>query len=267
MGIDYIVDFGCAPKDALTVEGMMIRMKSRDRAERIIDLYRAQGDYREPAEMGFEMIRRTPDGEEEIQVVVVQDLLDMAAELAPWERYCDGCPANHLATRFGCAGYINYPITDQAERWLLAQLPDNNHPLPFLLLQKAMREMGYTGQGAGPLRAQEAVFLENMEPEERVIEGFRITGDQVFELLFLSGPIRPAHATMLLQFFGGISPDLDADTIMQMAVPPSQEWIDEHIPFQHQIMGDDDPSIVSLKQYFWALYTAYRLGATVLLDV
>lgn len=267
MGIDYMIDLACKPKEALTVEGLMVRLKGRERAARIIELYRDQGDQRPPADMGFEMVRRLPDGSEEAEVIVVQDLLDMAQELNPWEGYCEGCPANHLSTPFGCTGYINYPLTEKAEQWLLDQLPDNSHPLPFLLLQKAVREMGYQGTAAAPLRDQEGVFFSSLEPLERNIDGFRINSNQVFELLFLSGPIRPAHATMLLQFFGGLSPDLDADTIMQLAVPPSQEWIETQTPFQHQIRGTDDASIVAIKQYLWALYTAYRLGVMVLLDV
>ena len=55
MGIDYIVDLDCAPKRALTVEGLMGRLKGRDRAEKIIQLYRDQGDMRPPQQMAFEI--------------------------------------------------------------------------------------------------------------------------------------------------------------------------------------------------------------------
>jgi hypothetical protein len=127
--------------------------------------------------------------------------------------------------------------------------------------------MGYSGQSAAALRAQEGVFLESVRALDRDIDGFRISGDQVFELLFLSGAIRPAHGSLLLQFFGGISPDLEADDIMRLAVPPSVEWIDERVPFQHRRAWSDDDSIASLKEFFRALHIAYRLGVPVLLDV
>jgi hypothetical protein len=267
MGIDYIIHYDCEPKRALTLEGLMNRLKGRDRAAKIIGLYRDQGDRRSPSQMGFEMVRRLPDGTEETEVVIVQDLLDAAAELAPWEPYCLGCPANRTATPFGCVGTINYPISSAAERWLLDQLPGNDHPLVFMLLQKALHEMGYTGEAAVPLRAQSSVFLENPEPLERDLGGVPVTGDQVFELLFLSGPIRPAHGSLLLQFFGGISPDLEADVMMQLAVPPSQAWIEKNIPFLLAPAVSDDASIASLKEFFRALHIAYRLSVPVLLDV
>jgi hypothetical protein len=268
MGIDYIIHYECDPKQALTVEGLMIRLKSRDRAQTIIQFHRDQGDYRPPSEMGFEMVRRLPDGTEETEILLVQTLLDLAAELVPWEPACIDCPANRTGVSFGCVGAINYPLSTCAERWLLDQLPDNNHPLPFMLFQKAIRELGYTGDSVAALRAQSGVFLESPDPQKRCLsDALRVNGNQVFEILFLSGPIQPAHGSLLLQFFNGISPDLDAGEMMQLAAPPSLAWIDEHIPFLHTIGASDDVSIKALKNFFYALHIAYRLQVPVLLDV
>lgn len=267
MGVDYVIHYDCEPKRALTTEGIMERLKGRDRAQKIIRLYRDQGDTRPPTKMGFEMIRRRADGTEQIEMILIQDLLDAAKELEPYEPYCADCPANRAGTPFGCIGYINYPISAQAERWLLEQLPNNDHPLPFMLLQTAVREKGYSGKTVAPLRAQESTFFESPTPLERDFGELRISGDQIFEILFLSGPIFPAHGSMLLQFFGGISPDLDADVMMRLAVPPSQEWITENVPFLHKSNPADDESIWALKEYFYALHLAYRLGVPVLLDV
>jgi len=267
MGIDYMIGYDSEPKRAFTIAGLMGRLKSRERAQTIIELYRRQGDMRSPEFMGFEMVRHTADGTEETETIVIQDLLDLAEELKPYESYCVGCPANRSETSFGCIGSINYPLSAESERWLLDQLPDNSHPLTFMLLQKAVRAMGYTGDAASPLRVQQGVFLESPVSLERRIGDFSISGNQVFELLFLSGPIKPAHAALLLQFFGGISPNLDADVMMQLATPPSQDWINDHVPFLHRVAAGDDASIVSLKQFFQALYLAYRLDVPVLLDV
>jgi hypothetical protein len=267
VGIDYIIDYDCAPKRGLTREGLVSRLKARERAEAIIQLYRDEGDARAPAEMGFEMVRRAADGSEETEVIVVQDLLDMAAELEPWEPHCTGCPANLLGVPFGCVGSINYPISAQAERWLLDQLPDNEHPLVFVLLQKILREQGYSGATGARLRSQAGMFVASDTRLERDVSGVHVTSDQVFEILFLSAPVRPAHAALLLQLFGGIARDLDADTMLQLAVPPSRDWIDEHAPFLHQPSPHDDASISELKAFFEALYAGFRLGVPVLLDV
>ena len=83
MALDYVIDQDCAPKQALTTAGILERLKARERASTIIRLYRRSGDQRSPREMGFEMLRTAADGSEETQIVVVQHLLDSAAELDP----------------------------------------------------------------------------------------------------------------------------------------------------------------------------------------
>ncbi len=267
MGIDYIIHYECAPKEALTLAGLMGRLKGRDRARAIIDLYREEGDQRAPAEMGFEMVRRLPDGSEEVEIVVVQDLLDAAAELTPWESHCTGCPANVMGTPFGCIGTINYPISAHAERWLLDQLPENEHPLLFTLIQAMIREMTIDGASAAQLRTSDGIIFESEHVPTRRIGHVEINGNQVFEMLFLTGPIHPAHGALMLQFFGGISQDLDADQMVQLSNPPSAAWIDAHIPYLHEPDTGDDGTILTLKEFFRAVHRAYKLGVSVLLDV
>jgi len=267
MGIDYMIHYDCEPKRALSVAGLMARLKGRERAERIIQLYRDEGDARPPREMAFEMVRSAADGSEEREVIVVQDLLDAAAELEPWEHFCVGCPANRIGVPFGCIGTINYPLSLQGERWLLDQLPDHRHPLIFTLLQSAVRERGFSGMSGAGLRTQAGVFFEADEAPERDLESIRLDGNQLFEMLFLAGPIAPAYGSLLLQFFGGIPQDLEADVMMQLADPPAEAWIEQHAPFLLRHEHGDDATVTALKEFVWALYLAFRLRVAVLLDV
>src|SRR5438067_12687346 len=111
MAIDYVIDFDCVPKQTLTSAGLLARIKARNRAEAIIKLYRDHNDNRPPAEMGFEMVRRTPDGAEETQVVMVKDLLADALPLEALVAHCVGCPANRRKSAFGCFDFINYQLS------------------------------------------------------------------------------------------------------------------------------------------------------------
>jgi len=267
VGIDYLIDYGCPPKHAFSLAELVARLKGKERAERIIRLYRDNGDWRPPSEMGFEFVRRAADGAEETEVVIVQNLLDAAAELEPWAEHCRACPANRFADAFGCMDAISYPITERAERWLLARLPEESHPLPYMLLQKAIREHGYKGEIARKLRAQQGVFFEAEEAPVRDLHALHVSGDQVFEMLFLAGHIQPAHGSLLLQFFGGISQDLDPDVIMQLAAPPSEAWIEENVPFLLAAETGDPPDILAFKRFFEAMYWAFRLRVALLLDV
>src|SRR5688572_641387 len=122
MAIDYVIDYPCVPKETLSTGGILERLKARERAGAVIKLFREAGDQRPPSEMGFEFTRTTLQGEEENRVIVVQEMLDLAAELDPLAHYCADCPANIMGVPYGCVGAIEYPISVAAERWLLDQL-------------------------------------------------------------------------------------------------------------------------------------------------
>ena len=199
MAIDYVVDYACVPKETLGTAGILDRLKARDRANTVIQLYRDGGDQRPASEMGFEMSRSLPDGSEETRVIIVQDMLDQAAELNPLASYCEGCPANLIGQPFGCVNYVQYPLSAAGEVWLLKQLPSPEEPLPWLLLRQAVEEMGYTGLSVEPLRAGESYFADP-NGFARGLGEFTVSTNQVFEMLFMLGHIQPAHAGVLLLF-------------------------------------------------------------------
>lgn len=267
MAIDYVIDYACVPKEVLTTEGIVERLKARERAQAVIRLFRENGDQRPPSEMGFEFTRTNAAGEEETQVIVVQAMLDRAAELDPLAQYCAGCPANVSGEPFGCVGSIAYPISAASERWLLDQLPGIDQPLAWLLLRQGVQEMGYDGAPVRPLRANPAYFEERRVAGRDLVE-FVMTADQVFEMLFLLGSIQPAHAGVLLLLFGAIPRDVEAGQIVQiMNRALSVDEIKRDYPFQMAILPDDDPTVAALKAFFHALYRAWTLNVPLLLDV
>lgn len=267
MAIDYIIDYPCAPKEALTTEGIVERLKARERANAVIKLFREAGDQRPPSEMGFEFTRTNLGGEEENRVIVVQEMLDLAAELDPLAHFCEGCPANVKNAPFGCIGSIEYPISVAAERWLLDQLPGIDLPLVWLLLRQGVQELGYDGESVAPLRANPIYFEERRVAGRDLVE-FVFNANQVFEMLFLLGNIQPAHAGVLLLFFGAIPREVDAGQIVQiMNRTLSEDEIARDYPFQMQIQPDDDRTIAALKDFFRALHRAWWLGVPLLLDV
>jgi hypothetical protein len=267
MAIDYIIDYPCAPKEALTTEGIVERLKSRERAYAVIKLFREAGDQRPPTEMGFEFTRTNLSGEEENRVIVVQEMLDLAAELDPLAHFCAGCPANVRNTPFGCIDAIEYPISAAAERWLLDQLPGIDLPLVWLLLRQGVQELGYDGASVEPLRANPIYFEERRVAGRDLVE-FVFSANQVFEMLFLLGSIQPAHAGILLLLFGAIPRDVDAGQIVQiMNRTLNEDEIARDYPFQMQIQPDDDRTTAALKDFFRALHRAWWLGVPLLLDV
>jgi hypothetical protein len=265
MAIDYVIDYDCVPKQTLGTDGILERLKARERAESIIQLYRQHGDDRPPKEMGFEMVRTAADGSEETQIIIVQHLLDSAEELTPLEHFCDGCPANRTGDPFGCMGRISYPLSPFGEAWLLNQLPEPTEPLVWLLLRQGIRDLHYDGSSVKPLRAAGTTHFSEQRTIQRVLGEITVDSDQVFEMTFLLGHIQPNHAGILLLFFGAIPRDLEADEIMQIGTMPLDQR--QQHDFRITVSADDDPTTAELKQFLYALYLAWQLDVRLLLDV
>jgi len=265
MAIDYVIDYDCPPKQERGTEGIQERLKGRERAKTIIKLFREKGDQRPPSEMGFEFTRSTPEGQQETQLIVVQELLDKTAELKPLEHHCAGCPANRTGTPFGCMGFIQYPISSKGEVWLLDQLPSIHEPLLWLLLKQGVENFQYDGQQVLALRQESDVYFENRYAAARHLGEFTITANQTFEMMFTVGDIIPNHGAVLLLFFNAIErSELDAQEIMTLA-PASTEKIAQH-PFLMQGFAGDDKTILELKDFLHALYIAWTLNVKLLVD-
>jgi hypothetical protein len=264
MAIDYIIDYDCTPKQTLTTNGILERLKGQARAQEIIRMFRDAGDARPPSQMGFQLTRRNAAGEAETEDIVVQSLLDQAEQLKPLEQHCVGCPANRSGKPFGCMGAINYPITGESEAWLLNRLPTPDDTLVWLLLKRGVDNFLYDGQTIAALRIQGDTYFEDRKPAERRLGEFSIDANQVFEMMFTVGDIIPNHAGVLLLFFHAIPRELDAAQIMQLT--PAAPDADEQHPFLLDRSSGPDPSTNDLKAFFRALYIAWKLHVKVIID-
>lgn len=262
MAIDYIIDYDCLPKQTLGTNGILERIKGRERAETIIQLYREHGDDRPPSEMGFELSKNTPDGQSEPIIVVVQDLLDAAQALKPLESACIGCPANRSGEPFGCMGFVHYPLSGRGETWLLNRLPSPAEPLVWLLLKQGVENFLYDGRSAKQWRENTDAYFEDKIAAVRPLGEFQLTADQVFEMIFAVGDIGPNHGGILLLFFGAIPRDIEANDIMRIGRDgPSGRY-----PFLLSNDPDDDATISQLKALLHALYVAWTLNVRLLVD-
>ncbi len=268
MALDYVIDYDCAPKRALGTAGILERLKSRERATTIIRLYRRSGDRRPPREMGFEMVRTAADGSEETQIVIVQHLLDSAAELDPLASHCAGCPANRVGASFGCTGQVRYPIAPQAEAFLLNRLPTPPEaPLVWLLLKQGIRDFNYDGSSVRPLRAAERDIFSAARALRRDLGELPVDSDQVFEMVFLTGHIQPNHGAILLLFFHAIArAELEAMQITGLGALPAEERAALDCLIADGEAAEDDAT-AAMRDFLRALYLAWRLDVRLLLDV
>lgn len=272
MAIDTMIEFDCAPKAELTSAGILERLKERQRAQEVIEWFRAAGDERSPAQMGFEFSQSTPSDSGDKQLIVVQDLLDHAAVLDERADHCMTCPANRASRPYGCAGFIQYPITALAETWLLDRLPAPDEPLVWLLLRQGIQKLGYDGASVKALRAADAghtadgpTYFELPDAPQRRLGELRVSSDQLMEMIFGVGErIIPNHAGILLLFVHAIERDLEAEEIQDIS--SSQPSTRESYRFEMSVTDDSDQCIREFVAFFQALYTAWKLDAPLFVD-
>lgn len=221
MGIDYVVNLGCAPKKKLSTEKIIALVKSRNQAETVIELMRQDGDQRPVEQLTFTHVVMRPEGPTE-QEVSVGTLLQQSKELDVHAHHCEGCKANLFGQPYGCYGSISYPIPAEAEKWLMSLLSKDLKSAPGHLLRSAVTDFGYTGGMFLDMRPQD-MFFESPKPVKRkwgsFLSGWTLTSDQLLEMLFGLGNLQPAHCQMMCLILGMLQTDEDAEPLP----PPPEE--------------------------------------------
>ena len=266
MAIDYRIEYDCIPKNALTAAGILERLKEKQRADEVIRWFREHGDSRPPAEMGFRFNRRSPGETGAEQVIVVQDLLDRAAELEPLAPHCRGCPANRSGAPFGCIGFIRYPISAAAETWLMDRLPVPDEPLIWLLLRQGIRQFGYDGAAVKALRDgenDERTYFELPVAPQRRLGEFWVSADQMLEMILGVGErIHPNHGGILLLFFDAIERRLEADEIRDISASDGRR----QAAFTMRLEAQADAGQREFFDFFRALHLAWTLNVPLYVD-
>jgi hypothetical protein len=206
VGIDYIVDLDCRPKQELSLEKLVALIKGQNQASVMIQIARRQGDQRPPEQLSFTRMVMRPEGAVE-EKINVSTLLDQARALQPRAHHCQGCKANLLARPFGCYGSVSYPISAHAEEWLMSLLPKELDGPAGHLLRSAVTDLKYTGGMFLGMRPQE-MFFESRTPIKRRwgswFSGWTLTSDQVLQMLFGLGNLQPSHCKMMSVILGMI---------------------------------------------------------------
>ena len=262
MGVDYVVDLECAPKDALGVQGVVDLLKARHRAEYVRDVLRANGDTRPLTEMTFQTVVLRPEGPVE-EEVSVQSLFDRAAALDPHAAACQGCEARCQPVPFGCVGYVSYPVREATETWLLEQLPADLGSPAGTMLASAFRDFGWDGTFTERLRAQGDTFFERRAGGQRRWQtGFTVTSDQLWQILFGLGHLSPAHSMMCALFVGVIPHHTNAEGLAQLSRDTAR--IGGHA-LRYDV-DHEDPQIAEVARFLRAMGLAAALGVSLLID-
>lgn len=122
------------------------------------------------SEWTFKTVVLGPNGPQETEMRIF-DLLAEATPLETLAQHCTSCPANIRSTDFGCGGAIHYPITAQAERWLVSRLPADLNSVRGHLLTSAIADFSFSGSDIDAARSRKEIY-ESTVPAIRKWGGF-----------------------------------------------------------------------------------------------
>lgn len=214
MAIDYLLAMGCEPQKLLGVERLVGLHRTRILARTALAHMRDDGDARSPDEIEVQLTTRKPEGAS-ARGVTLQTLLDEAAPLDEVAPACARCPAG-FTREFACHRRIRYPIPEHVEAWLMSRLPSSLESTAGTLLARGLREFGWDGAPAAKLRAAGTTYFESrapygvrwQSPGETGTGTLEISSDQLFQMMFLVGPLAATHCLMLALFCGVLPHDI-----------------------------------------------------------
>ncbi len=255
MAIDFYASMPCQVRETVTDSDLLRMEKARNRANVVLNAMRnnPQTDKSKPeSEWTFKSVMLGPDGPEEVEMRIA-DCLAQAAPLEELARNCEGCPANIRSADFGCGGAIHYPITEQAERWLVSRLPDDLTTPRGFMLTSAIADFNFDGADIDAARNRKDLYDANTSAERKwgslLSKKTRITSSQILHMAFNVGSLQPAHAKLVAFFLGFLNDEFDiSDDPANLPQP-----------------GDDDRT-KELKLFFTAAALAGTYQAPVFID-
>jgi hypothetical protein len=268
MGIDYGVELSCPVKERFGRQTMLRLLKGRDHAKAVIQAYRDHGDERPSADITFGRTVLTPDtttvDATAIEDVSAQMLLDQAAVLDPYESLCSHCHANVGRVPFGCLQTIAYPIAAVAETWLLDRLPSDLGSPAGKMLKAAISDLPYKGRSIQEMRAVTGTYFDRSAPASRVWGRgplrYRITADQLLEMMIGLGELEASHCFMLTVFLGIVPSDVPP------AVWRKQATLYQTLSRASLLMDLSEPRIDAWAVFLRALATASIYGLRLWVD-
>jgi hypothetical protein len=279
MGADLMICFDCPVKAKLgsgtdgTLELLRLK-KQKSQAESLVETLRGSGDQRalKDIPIGLRVLR--PDRTQEKEQTL-QDMIDESAKLDSLAPICSTCQANLFDDSFGCWGYVNYPITESGEEWMMARLQPAS-TLGGRLLLKAIADFDYDGATFARFRANGV--CERKTPVVTVVKkaflsSTKVTADQVFQGIFaLSEPMNAGHCMLVLLWLGALLVDgkVPADP---NDPTPLMRLTNAETPAQRMALGklsagetSDDPGIFAMQRMLAAMHRSWVLDVPLFVD-
>lgn len=244
MAIDYVLRLPCAVRQDFPEPKLVALVRHLGVAEFALGKLRQTHPQHDPRTLAeqctVEITTTAADGTARQLPVTVAQIFSMVAPLGKVREHCKTCRANVADRHFGCIAKINYPISREAETWLLARLPDDENNQDLQLLLKFLADLGIDGAPVDEQRGRTQVFEAKSAPFRTwggIFDRRKITSSQLLHMLAFGGTIGPEQARLYTRMLG-------LNTILSEPHPRSDQ-------------------IEQFKTFFCAVVMAGRLNAPV----
>ena len=266
MAVDFIVALPCPVKKELTTEGLLSLLKERGRANALLAMLQNDGLSREEAMAKKITINlMSTEGVVEQQEVAVEEMFMRGNTLAKYQPHCAKCHAAQ-GRDFGCCDAINYPITEDGEKWL-AQVVEKakEKGLPNTMALDFLLDNGVSGINFAHMRRDKRqTFFTPPDAQKFELDGREFDLNQVWEVLIGPPNIERPHQIALLFLSGGlrIEDEQPKSGTFQQACSVTDEdngkknWWVFDMPYNE----GDDRTVIGLKSFFHALFCAFSMG-------
>jgi hypothetical protein len=267
MAITYLVELPCAVKERFAPRRFLHRLYEHDRANEALNKARLANPAISPEDVSFQVAGRQ-DGKPVLRETTVARSFARWAELESLSGSCAGCPARISGRAFSCRGEVQLPLSLRGEAFLMSIVRGSEaEPGPQLLLNY-FASNGVTGNRPEEMRRLPGVFFESPQPlVRRYQSGARISSNQMFELLFLSGRITQRQSRFLLGLLDLYTPHLTSAAPEELAGLRLFERYDNGLllarsGLRFPAVVDADRCVRDLREFFAGLLYATELGVS-----
>lgn len=207
MAIDYVLKFPCevrkhVPEAKLAVlvgymslaEFAVAEIRKSNPSlpiETILDSYQVR------------VSQARPDGTVEQVPMAIGQLVAQVQSIGKYKEFCRECRANIADRSFGCFAKINYPISREAEEWLMSRLPNDVKDPNLSLMLRFISDLEIDGRPVDSMR-ERLCELKNpvvrrwgQAPDQK-----QISSSQIIHMLAFGGDIGPQQAGLYTKLFG-----------------------------------------------------------------
>lgn len=270
MSIIFYVDYPCPVKETVKPGRMLRLLYGRERANEAVNKARRDKPDVTPEQVMVNLSLSDGAGTKELKRVSAAEVHRQVAELDALADHCRDCKARVDRQSFGCRSRIDFPFTLKAEAFLMGLIhAKDGDPTPTLLCNY-LESNGIVGNQTAEMRKLPGLWFESDKPlVRRFADDRKLSANQLFELLFLTGQISPKHARFLLGLLGLYAGNLPLDrglySLPNLFVVEKEEsgMVTSRAGLNLSDNSKDDRCTKQIQNYFGALLLGAELGCDV----